>query len=235
MADSLVAGSDETATITALFVDEDGDPVPHGTPVMWYAQKGTITGDPVVTTGGQATATLSAQGPAASPGANHIRVSVANNIGTMELPFTKPDGLYITLDDAVLAGNATTNGTVDVLQADGSTVAYPYAAQTTAHISGGPPGATVRIEIVNGTEPLVPDVIALGDTTFSGYAFVEGQSLVETTGAVTVALGCRRDLQGERGRRTGPARAGFPGRGGRAVSRRSGAQGTSPRRRCHRR
>ena len=186
--DLLTARSSETATITASFVDEDGDPVADGTPVTWYAQKGTITGNPVVT-GGQAIATLSAQGPANAAGANVVTASIANNVGTMELPFTEPGGLYVTLDEVVLAGDATTDGTVDVEQVDGSFAAYEYAVQTTGHVRGGPPGATVRIRITDGSVASVPEQVALSDTTFSGHAFVEGQSLVETTGAVIVASG----------------------------------------------
>jgi len=140
----LTLGTGETATVTASVTDASGNPVPDGTPITWYSQKGTIAGQPV-TVGGSASASLSAIGGSQIPGAGYVRAFVGGNAGASSYLWVQQNnGLSVVMNSYVLAGNKTTGGSFPVAQADGTTADYPYQTTSQGTITGTP-NAVIRI------------------------------------------------------------------------------------------
>ena len=148
-------GSSDTALVTATVTDAEGNPVPNGTPITWYTQKGTIVGNSTVVDG-MATASLYATGGSQIPGNGVIKAFVGSNVGSVNYLFVNAaNQVNVGIDHPLLAGDATTDGSFSVDQADGSSIAYDYSAGTncTITIPNGQPGIVVVVTVGNGTTP----------------------------------------------------------------------------------
>jgi hypothetical protein len=148
-------GTSDVATVTATVTDAEGNPVPDGTPITWFSQKGTIVGDATVS-GGVATATLYATGGLQVPGTGIIRAFVGSNVGSASYLFVRPsDQVGVAIDHPVLAGDATNYGSLPVLQADGTTKLYDFSAQTNCSVTipGGVPNDQVVVTVGNASTP----------------------------------------------------------------------------------
>ena len=146
-------GSSDTALVTATVTDAEGNPVPDGTPITWFTQKGTILGNATVV-GGVATASLYATGGSQVPGSGVIKAFVGSNVGSANYLFVNASNqVNVKADNPLLAGDATTDGSFSVAQVDGSSIPYDYKAGTTCTITNGDPGAVVIVTVGNGSTP----------------------------------------------------------------------------------
>ena len=146
-AESLELGSAQTATITATFVDSLDSPVPDGTPVIWFSQKGSIAGSETVLNG-QASATVYADGGAQTAGTGFVAAMVCNNVAAIPIEFLAPqEELFLELERSVVVGDAATDGYVYVEQLSGDFTPYPYYTSTTGRVLNGPPFGTVRLTL----------------------------------------------------------------------------------------
>ncbi|MBX6313691.1 MAG: hypothetical protein IRY99_12345, partial [Isosphaeraceae bacterium] len=140
----LTLGNNESAIVTATVTDADGQPVADGTPITWHTAKGTISGDSAVY-GGVAQATLSALGGSQIPGTGYVRAFVGSNSGKAGYLWVAPaSALSVQGARYVIAGDATTDGTYPIEQADGSLRYYDYHASAEFTITGTP-NATVEV------------------------------------------------------------------------------------------
>ncbi len=156
----LTLGSNETQDVLAIVNDASGRPVADFTPITWYTQKGSISGQSYVK-GGVATAKLfgaaGTQSPvlgsvngtvgAQTPGNGLVRATVGSHSDGVTFLWVSPNsGISVTADQHMLAGDQTTAGSYPVDQADGTVASYGY--MTTANCSvAGPAGATVLVTI----------------------------------------------------------------------------------------
>ena len=148
----LTLGTTETQTVTATVTDADGQPVAVGTPISWFAQKGTISGDAVVGLGGVAHATLSALGGSQVSGQGFVRASVGSHSdGLTYLWVPQAGALAVQADHYVLAGDQTADGSYPIEQADGSMVNYDYHTEANITITGEP-DEVVQVTLGKDTE-----------------------------------------------------------------------------------
>ncbi|WP_435106712.1 Ig-like domain-containing protein, partial [Arhodomonas sp. AD133] len=141
--DVLTVGSAETAELTVTAGD-----AADGTPVRWFSTRGEISGTTTLANG-EATATLR---PAEGPGTGEVIVSVAGEQAVVPIEHKGTGPVWATLSRAAVVGDATTDGYVDIEQADGSTKSYRYHTSTQLELHGEP-GETLELALGTPNRP----------------------------------------------------------------------------------
>ncbi len=148
-------GTSDTALVTAHVTDLSGNPVPDGTEVDWYTQKGTISGGAGFTINGQVGASLTAIGGSQIPGPGFVRAFVGGNSGSASYQWIVPStgNLSASLDKYVISGDSKVPSTVVLDQPDGTTASYDVQASANGAIRGNP-GDVVTLAIGTPDTPI---------------------------------------------------------------------------------
>ncbi len=138
---TLDVSTGETATLTASFPN-----AVDGTRVRWFASKGQILNAETTVQNGEATATLKAGG--GRVGTALVTVSAGGVVKGTEVAFTSSAPISVETDHPVIVGDATGNGTYDVLRLDGTTQAVPYVTSASLRVKApGYPGYTATVRL----------------------------------------------------------------------------------------
>jgi hypothetical protein len=153
----LDATSGQLIPVFAVVKDSDGNFVPNGTPIRWFAQKGTFLSKDGVVFNGQARAILKAAGGAETVGKAMVSATIADNVGQTFVNFLRPRRRgWVALDHPILIGDSPNDQTVRVQQEDGSFLAYNAHAITIASITGGKANEQVTVQLGDYVTPASP-------------------------------------------------------------------------------
>ncbi len=138
-APTLDIATGQSATLTANLPN-----VSDGTKIRWFTSKGQILDAETVVQNGQAVATLKAGG--GRIGTALVTLSVGGVLKGTEVAFTSSSPISVEADNPVIVGDATADGTYDVVRLDGTTQAVPYVTNTPVRVKApGYSGQTATV------------------------------------------------------------------------------------------
>jgi hypothetical protein len=134
-----------SAQISVHITDGSGVPVADGSEITLFASNGNFTDGisnlgtilRTTTTNGNAFTTLNANG--ARLGSTLVSVGITNFASSLRINFLPTIGLSISTNQIALSGDAIADGTLPILQYDGSYKDTPYFSTAVAQIKGGSP------------------------------------------------------------------------------------------------